>query len=81
MSYLGQAIKQRRMERSMSLQDVADEAQLTKTHVWELEQGRSRNPSVKSLLGLGVALNMDPTILAGLAFADLPGTTVRRATQ
>ena len=78
MSYLGEAIKQRRAERSMSLQDVADEAKLSKTHVWDLERGRSRNPSVKSLLDLSAALDIDPTILAGLAFADLPGVVTKR---
>ena len=73
MSQLGKAIKRQREERSMSLQDVAEEAGLTKAHVWELEQGNSRNPRVKSLLGLAVALNMDPSALAVCAMSDLPG--------
>lgn len=78
MSYLGEAIKKRRAFRSMSLQDVADEARVTKAHVWDLEQGKSRNPTVQTLLGLGVALDVDPCTLAGLAFADLPGVNVAK---
>lgn len=79
MSFLGQTMKARREQRDMSLQDVADEAGITKAHVWDLEQGRARNPSVQTLLGLSVALELDPCALAGLAFADLPGMTVKKA--
>jgi len=73
MTYLGEAIKTRRGQRNMSLQDVADKAGIAKNHVWDLEQGKSRNPSVQTLLGLSEALEMDACTLAGLAFADLPG--------
>ena len=73
MTYLGETIREARKFRSMSLQDVADEAQITKSHLWELEKGRARNPTVVTLLGIAVALNMDPGALAGLAFADMPG--------
>jgi len=78
MSYLGEAIKEQRMRRSMSLQDVANKAQITKAHVYNLELGRSCNPCVSTLLGLAVALGIDPAVLAGLAFADLPEIVVKQ---
>lgn len=80
MTYLGEAIKTRRGQQSMSLQDVADKATLSKAHVWDLERGKSKNPSVQTLLDLSAALDMDPGILAGLAFADLPGVSLKRET-
>lgn len=35
-----------------SLQDVADAVGVTKTHIWELERGRSANPSFSVIKGL-----------------------------
>ncbi|QPC88557.1 helix-turn-helix domain-containing protein [Mesorhizobium sp. NBSH29] len=35
-----------------SLQDVADAVGVTKTHFWELERGRSANPSFTVIKGL-----------------------------
>lgn len=72
MTFLGEAIKTRREQRYMSLQDVADKAKLSKAHVWDLERGKATNPCVGSLLALAKALELDPGVLAGLAFADLP---------
>lgn len=72
-SFLGETIKAGRAARSMSLQAVADAAGLTKTHVWQLEQGSCNNPTVKSLLGVATALRLDPEVLACLAMADCKG--------
>lgn len=77
MSFLGETIRVRRHFRSMSLQNVADEAQITKSHVWELERGKACNPTVQTILNLSVALELDPCALAGLAFADLTDVRVR----
>jgi transcriptional regulator with XRE-family HTH domain len=64
----------------MSLRIVADEAKLTKAHVWELEKGLSRNPCVSTLFGLAEALEVTPFILAAAAFEDLPGVyTIKRS--
>lgn len=71
MSFLGESMKLRRAERGMSLQDVADAADLTKAHVWDLEQGKCINPTVRSILGVASALHLDPAVLASLAIADV----------
>jgi transcriptional regulator with XRE-family HTH domain len=42
----------------MSLQKVADAADLSKAHVWDIETGRHTNPSVNALVGLGSALGV-----------------------
>jgi transcriptional regulator with XRE-family HTH domain len=78
MSNLGAIILRVRTERGMSLQDVADEARLTKAHIWELEKGRSRNPTVETLLGIAAALEYSPIKLAAAAFEDLPGVYVSK---
>ena len=76
MSHLGQIILERRKFRGMSLQHVADEAKLTKAHVWDLEVGRSRNPCMSTILGLAAALDISPLTLASAAIADLPGVRI-----
>ena len=35
--------------------NVADAANLTKSHVWEIENGRSRNPTIAAVHGLSKA--------------------------
>lgn len=60
-----------REARGMTLQDVADAADLTKSHVWELEQGRAVNPTVAAIWGLSRALVVAPSALLGFA-TDLP---------
>lgn len=41
-----------RREREESLQDVADKVGVTKTHIWELERGKTKNPSLNVIRGL-----------------------------
>lgn len=41
----GARIAELRLKREESLQKVADAAGVTKTHIWELERGRTANPS------------------------------------
>jgi transcriptional regulator with XRE-family HTH domain len=62
----GTRIKLLRDIRDMSLQAVADAAGLTKSHVWELEQGRAVNPTVNAVWGLSAALCVGPAMLLGL---------------
>lgn len=59
-------IAETRALRRMSLQEVADAAGFTKSHVWELEQGRSRNPTVRAVWSLASALGVSPAYLLGL---------------
>jgi transcriptional regulator with XRE-family HTH domain len=63
---LGTRIKLLREMRGMTLQAVGNAAGLTKSHVWELEQGRSVNPTVNAVWGLSAALSVSPAMLLGL---------------
>jgi len=68
---LGQIILERRTKLGMSLADVGRAAGFTKSLVWELESGSTRNPGVKTLAGLARALGVTPMSLARAAFEDL----------
>ncbi len=35
-----------RLEKGLTLQEVADAVGCSKTHIWELEQGRAGNPTI-----------------------------------
>lgn len=59
-------MKDTRQLRRMSLQDVADASGFTKSHVWELENGSSRNPTVRAVWSLAHALCVSPAWLLGL---------------
>lgn len=64
---LGPRMNLLRHLRGMSLQAVADAAGLTKTHVWDMEQGNSTNPTVEAVWGLADALTVSPAQLLGIA--------------
>lgn len=55
---LGAEIKAARTDARLSLEDVAQRSGFTKSHVWELEQGRARNPTVSMIAGLSEALGV-----------------------
>lgn len=59
-------LKDVRTLRRMSLQDVADASGFTKSHVWELENGSARNPTVRAVWSLSAALCVSPAWLLGL---------------
>lgn len=59
-------IRTTRQARKMSLDDLAAASGFTKSHVWELEKGRSRNPTVRAVWGLSSALGVTPAWLLGL---------------
>ena len=54
-----------RQSRGLSLQEAGDRAGFTKSHMWEFEQGRSRNPTLKYLLGLSRAYGVSLDYLIG----------------
>lgn len=60
---LGETRKQRRL----SLQDVADRARLSKSHIWEIEQGRSINPTISAAIAIASALGVSLDYLCGLS--------------
>lgn len=55
---------------NLSLQTVADRAGITKSHMWELEQGRAVNPTIRTVYGLAKALGIPFVSLAAGALND-----------
>jgi len=49
---LAQRLKELRLRKKESLQEVADAINASKAHVWELETGKSKNPSIELLTKL-----------------------------
>lgn len=64
-------MKELRAERKISLQELADRAGTSKSHIWSLEQGRSRNPTIEMALSIANALGVSFDYLAGLS-SDRP---------
>ena len=63
---LGSHIKNVRKERHMSQMDLSLESGLNKNYISDLEKGR-RNPTIKVLLKIAHALNIDlSTLLKGI---------------
>lgn len=59
-------MKRRREELGLSLQGVGDRAGMSKSAIWELEQGRNPNPTIKTVLALIRALSMPLNDLLGV---------------
>jgi transcriptional regulator with XRE-family HTH domain len=62
---LGARLKQLRIKKDKSLQEVADAVKASKAHIWEVEQGRSKNPSMELLNGLADYLGVSVSYLVG----------------
>lgn len=73
MSEFGDYVKATREEADLSLQDVADRAGLTKAHLWDLEQGRTKNPTVETIVRLAFAFDIEPSKLFMFAEFDCAG--------
>jgi len=69
-SNLGPAIHTRRKEIGFSLQEVADAAGTSKSHIWELEQGNAKNPTISMLIALSMALQTSINRLLGFDFGQ-----------
>ena len=54
-----------REQRALSLQEAGDRAGYTKSHMWEFEQGRAVNPTIRMLLGLARAYGVSMHYLLG----------------
>ena len=46
---LAATLKKLRIQNGLSLKEVADKIEASKAHVWELETGKSKNPTLKLL--------------------------------
>ncbi len=62
---LATRLKELRLKKGQSLQDIADAVGVSKTHVWELEKGRSQNPSVEMLTKLADHFQVTIRFLVG----------------
>jgi transcriptional regulator with XRE-family HTH domain len=62
---LGVRLKDLRVKKKESLQQVADAIGSSKAHIWELETGKNKNPSVDSLNKLAEHFNVTVAFLIG----------------
>src|SRR5208337_829964 len=62
---LGERLKELRVRNRKSLQELADEIGASKAHIWELETGRAKNPSIELLSLLAKALRASVADLIG----------------
>jgi transcriptional regulator with XRE-family HTH domain len=58
-------LKELRVRSRKSLQQVADEVGASKAHIWDLETGKSRNPSIELLFNLARCFNVSVSDLIG----------------
>ena len=63
---LGARIKELRLKKGVSLQSVADNVGASKPHIWELERGTTKNPSLNLLTKLTNYYGVSVDSLAGL---------------
>lgn len=69
---LGELIKTKRETAGMSLQELADVVGVSKAHVWDLEQGKTENPSLMLTLKLSVALGVPVNAFAATLLKGAP---------
>jgi transcriptional regulator with XRE-family HTH domain len=62
---LATRLNQQRLKKGKSLQEVADAIGVSKTHIWELEKGRSENPSFEMLTKLADYFGVTIRFLVG----------------
>jgi len=64
---LGSKLKDLRIKKGVSLQAVADVVGASKPHIWELERGTTRNPSLELVTKLAKYFEVSVDHLAGIA--------------
>lgn len=64
---LGSKLKDLRLNKEKSLQEVADHVGASKPHIWELERGTSKNPSLELLKNLAKYYGVTIDYLTGAA--------------
>lgn len=62
---LGAKLTTMRLKKGVSLQEVADAVEVSKAHIWELEKGRSKNPSAELIKRLADYFGQDMEFLVG----------------
>jgi len=64
-SHMASFIRDRRKALGLSLDDVANRMDSSKAHIWKLENGCSKNPTLWMILGLCEALQCSLNALIG----------------
>lgn len=64
-AHMASFIHHRRKELGMSLDAVARRMDSSKAHIWQLESGTSKNPTIWTILGLCEALQCSLNALLG----------------
>lgn len=64
---IGEKLFSLRQKSGASLQQVADKVGVSKAHVWELEKGRSKNPSFELVRKLAAHYGVSIDVLTGEA--------------
>lgn len=62
---LGARLAELRLKKGKSLQDVADVVGVSKTHIWQMEKGKSENPSLDLLKKLAEYFSVPLDFLVG----------------
>jgi transcriptional regulator with XRE-family HTH domain len=62
---LGARLKELRIKNNRSLQDVADAVKASKAHIWEIERGNSKNPTMDLLDRLADYFDVSVSYLVG----------------
>lgn len=62
---LANKIKELRIKNAMSLQDLATKVGASKAHIWDLETGRAKNPTIELLVKLSNTLGTSVAELIG----------------
>ena len=65
MSFSGSRLKRLRIRKGESLQQLATAVSASKAHIWELETGKSGNPSTDLLLRLARHFNISIAYMMG----------------
>lgn len=64
---LGRLLKQRRNLQGMSLEEVGDACGLSKSYLWEIENGRTTNIGLMSAIRLSISLNIPVSAMCAAA--------------
>lgn len=68
---VGLRLAELRAERGFTLQEVADRSDLSKSRVWEIEQGRAKNPTLETVMRLADTLGVSLDYLTGVASGEV----------
>jgi transcriptional regulator with XRE-family HTH domain len=62
---IGNAIRQERKKANLTLEELAKRVGCGKSYIWELENGKIKNPSFDKINRISLSLNIDLETLTG----------------